>query len=294
MLTIGVDVGGTNIKSALIEVGDATKADTYKILKFASVPTEAKRGRDFVVANIIKSIEKFDWKGCGAIAVATAGTVDWDSGEVTYATATIPNYTGTALSKILSEHFGKRVVVINDAVSAIIGESFLGAGKNKWESVMMFTIGTGLGASLLTGKILDRETIIDTALGHFILHDDGMECTCGQKGCAEQYVSATALKRYGNENLYQLFHTSDVAQKKILSDFYKDLTRVISRSAELYSPSLVVIGGGIIEMSEYWWQNFLKEYRSKCVTPVSPASLGNKAGVLGSVYANLNGVFKKQ
>ena len=67
MLTIGVDVGGTNIKSALIEVGNATKADTYKILKFASVPTEAKRGRDFVVANIIKSIEKFDWKGCGAI-----------------------------------------------------------------------------------------------------------------------------------------------------------------------------------------------------------------------------------
>ncbi|MDE6474855.1 MAG: ROK family protein [Clostridia bacterium] len=294
MLTIGVDVGGTNIKSALIEVGDATKADTYKILKFISVPTEAKRGRDFVVANIIKSIEQFDWKDCGAIAVATAGTVDWDSGEVTYATATIPNYTGTALSKILSEHFGKRVVVINDAVSALIGESFLGAGKKKSESVMMFTIGTGLGASLLTGKTLDSKTIIDTALGHYILHDDGRQCTCGQKGCAEQYVSATALKRYGNENLYQLFHTSDVAQKKILSNFYKDLTRVISRSTELYSPSLVVIGGGVIEMSEYWWQSFLKEYRSKCSTPVSPASLGNKAGVLGSVYASINGVFKNQ
>ncbi|MDE7208440.1 MAG: ROK family protein [Clostridia bacterium] len=294
MLTIGVDVGGTNIKSALIEVGDATKANTYRILKFASVPTEAKKGRDFVVANIIKSIEKFDWRDCEAIAVATAGTVDWDSGEITYATSTIPNYTGTALSKILSEHFDKRVVVINDAVSALIGESFLGAGKKSLGSVMMFTIGTGLGASILTGKTLDSQTVMDTGLGHFILHEDGRQCTCGRKGCAEQYVSATALKRYGNENLYQLFHTTDVAQKKILSDFYKDLSRVIARSAELYCPSLVVIGGGVIEMSEYWWQSFLKEYRSKCSTPISPASLGNKAGALGSVYASLNGVFKNQ
>ncbi|MDE7191506.1 MAG: ROK family protein [Clostridia bacterium] len=294
MLTIGVDVGGTNIKSALIEVGDAKNGDTYKILEFVSIPTDAKKGRDAVVANIIKSIEHFDWKICEAIAVATAGTVDWDSGEVTYATETIPNYTGTALSKILSEHFNKRVVVINDAVSALIGEGFLGAGKKKSGSVMMFTIGTGLGASLLTGETLDSQTILDTKLGHFILHEEGRVCTCGQRGCAEQYVSATALKRYGNDNLYQLFHTSDISQKKILSDFYKDLSAVISRSAELYNPSLVVIGGGVIEMSEYWWQSFLKEYRSKCATPISPANLGNKAGVLGSVYAYLNGAFKNQ
>ena len=173
MLTIGVDVGGTNIKSTLIEVGDATKGDTYKILKFISVPTEAKKGRDYVVANIIKSIEKFDWKTCEAIAVATAGTVDWDSGEITYATATIPNYTGTALAKILSERFGKRVVVINDAVSALIGEGFLGAGKKKSGGIMMFTIGTGLGASLLKDKTLDSNTVIDTRLGHFTLREDG-------------------------------------------------------------------------------------------------------------------------
>ncbi|MDE5756381.1 MAG: ROK family protein [Clostridia bacterium] len=293
MLTVGVDVGGTNIKSALIEVGDVKDASSYRISKFVSIPTQASEGRDAVVANIIKSIEHFDWRACDIIAVATAGTVDWDSGEIVYATNTIPNYTGTKLSKILSEHFGKRVVVINDAVSALIAEGFLGAGK-RYDSVMMFTIGTGLGASFLTGKTLDSDTIVDTRLGHYVLHDDGRECTCGQKGCAEQYVSATALKRYGNDNLYQLFHTSDIVKKKVLSDYYKDLSKVIARSIELYDPALVVIGGGVIEMSEYWWQNFLKEYKSKCSAPIAPASLGNKAGVLGSVYANINGVFKNQ
>lgn len=293
MLTIGVDVGGTNIKSALIEVGDVNDENAYKILKFASLPTQADEGRDTVVANIIKSIEQFDWCACDVIAVATAGTVDWDSGEITYATDTIPNYTGTKLSKKLSEHFGKRVVVINDAVSALIAEGFLGAGK-KHDSVMTFTIGTGLGASFLMGKTLDSKTIIDTRLGHFVLHEDGRLCTCGQKGCAEQYVSATALKRYGNENLYQLFHTTDVVQKKVLSDYYKDLSNVIARSIELYNPSIIVIGGGVIEMSEYWWQNFLKQYKSKCSAPIAPASLGNKAGVLGGVYASIHGVFKNQ
>ncbi|MDE6276314.1 MAG: ROK family protein [Clostridia bacterium] len=293
MLTIGVDVGGTNIKSALIDVGDVNQANTYRILKFASIPTQAKDGADAVVANIIKSIEQFDWRACEKIAVATAGTVDWDSGEIVYATSTIPNYTGTKLSKILSERFGKRVVAVNDAVSALIAEAFLGAGK-KSDSVMMFTIGTGLGASYLAQKTLDSESAIDTKLGHYVLHEDGRLCTCGQKGCAEQYVSATALKRYGNENLYQLFHTADISQKKILSDYYKDLSRVITKSAQLYNPSIIVIGGGVIEMAEYWWQNFLKEYKSKCSVPIAPASLGNKAGVLGCVYANIHGVFKNQ
>lgn len=293
MLTIGVDVGGTSIKYALIEVGEAQNADTYKILKFVSIPSQASGGRDVVVANIIKSIERFRWQDCEVIAVATAGTVDWDSGEIVYATSTIPNYTGTKLSKILSEHFGRRVVVVNDAVGALIGESFMGAGK-KAESIIMFTIGTGLGASFLAGKNLDSNCVADTALGHCILHEDGRQCTCGKRGCAEQYVSATALKRYGNENLYHFFHSSDVLHKKVLLDFYKDLSAVIVRSIEIYNPSLIIIGGGVIEMAEYWWQNFLKEYRSGNSTSIARASLGNKAGALGSVYAGFNGLFKNQ
>lgn len=292
MLTIGVDVGGTSIKSALIEV-DETQPKPYTILQFYSIPTQASGGRDSVVANIIKSIENFNWRDCDYIAVATAGTVDWDSGEITFATQTIPNYTGTKLSKILSEHFSKRVTVINDAVSALIAESFLGAGKNA-DSVMMFTIGTGLGASYLRDRKLDSNSVIDTRLGHITLVENGLECTCGKKGCAEQYVSATALKRYGSENLYPLFNSDDVCCKKVLKDFYIALTKVTTEAIKLYSPSLIVIGGGVTEMSEYWWQSFLKEYKSVNTTPIAVANLGNKAGVLGSVYAMINGEFKKQ
>ncbi len=290
MLTIGVDVGGTSIKSALIEVDECGR---YEILQFNSIPTEASSGRDRVIANIIKSIESFDWKSCEHIAVATAGTVDWDSGEITFATKTIPNYTGAKVSSELSRHFSRRVVVINDAVSALIAEGFLGAGKRA-DSVMMFTIGTGLGASFLKDRTLDSNSVIDTKLGHMTLVEDGLQCGCGKRGCVEQYVSATALKRCGNDNLYQFFNTNDAVCKKLLQDFYKGLAKVASKAIELYSPSLIIIGGGVVEMSEYWWQNFLKEYKSVNSTPIAVASLGNKAGVLGSVYAMINGAFKAQ
>ena len=78
MLTIGVDVGGTGIKSALIKVGDVKCADTYEILDFSSMPTQASEGSEVVVRNIIKSIERYDWQKCDLIAVASAGTIDWD------------------------------------------------------------------------------------------------------------------------------------------------------------------------------------------------------------------------
>lgn len=293
MLTIGVDVGGTSIKSALIKVGDPKAAESYEIIKFATIPTEAAKGRDAIVDNIVKAIAQFDCAEFDAIGVASAGTIDWNSGDVTFATQALPGFTGLRLSKVLSEKLGRRVVAINDAVGALIGEGILGAGK-KYDSVMMFTLGTGLGASFLKDKALDSQSVIDTRLGHYCLYENGRDCFCGKKGCAEAYVSATALKKYGNENLYHLFKSNDAVQKKVLSDFYKDLTRVAVKSVELYSPDLIVIGGGVIELAEYWWQGFLKEYKAATAVPVACANLGNKAGVLGSVYAVLNGTFTQQ
>ena len=294
MLTIGVDVGGTSIKSALIEVGNSKNVDSYEILKFFSLPTEALKGRDAIVDNIVRSITQFGCLDeCEAVSVASAGTIDWDSGKVTFATQALPGFTGLELSKTLSEKLGRRVVAINDAVGALIGEGMLGAGK-KYGSVMMFTLGTGLGASFLKDKKLDAQSVVDTRLGHLCLYENGRDCLCGKKGCAEAYVSATALKKYGNENLYHLFKATDAVQRKVMTDFYKNLTKVALKSVELYKPDLIIVGGGVIELAEYWWQSFLKEYKSNCNTPVACASLGNKAGVLGSVYAMLNGTFNQQ
>lgn len=294
MLTIGVDVGGTNIKSALIEVADPKNADTYTIVDNYFLPTQAKEGRDVVVDNIIKSIEYFGCTDkCDAISVASAGTIDWDSGNVIYATEALPGFTGLELSKVLSKRLGKRVVAINDAVGAMIGEGFFGAGKN-YDKVAMFTLGTGLGVSLLQDKELNKNSVIDTRLGHLCLYPEGRLCLCGKKGCAEQYVSATALKKYGMDNLYQFFISNDVVHKKTLEDFYGDMIKVMQEAIRLYSPELLIVGGGVIELSEYWWQNFTKEYKKVCDTPVACASLGNKAGVLGGMYAMLNGKFECQ
>ena len=291
MLTIGVDVGGTGIKSALIEIDEQ---DNYKVLDSFSIPTQGKEGADVIINNIVHAIKHFDVDKADTIGVASAGTIDWDSGDVIYATDALMGFTGVKLSTILSQRVGKRVVAVNDAVGALIGECFEGAGK-KGARVMMFTLGTGLGASLLQSRHLDKDAVVDTRLGHICLHEGGRTCFCGKKGCAEQYVSATALKvNAKEENLYKVFTESDIISKTAVSDFIKDFIKVLSIAIEKYKPDLILVGGGVIELRQYWWQNFIIKYNKECSVPIIPATLGNKAGVVGAAVCVNKGRFENQ
>lgn len=291
MLTIGVDVGGTSIKSALIEIDNF---DNYSVVDTFSVATEGKSGREVIINNIVKAITHFDVEKADTIGVASAGTICWDTGECTYATDALIGFTGVKLSSELSKRIGKRVICVNDAVGALIGESFCGAGKDG-SRVMMFTLGTGLGASLLQSRELDSNAVIDTRLGHILLHENGRTCFCGKRGCAETYVSATAIKNNANNNdLLEVFTSTDKQNKKAVSDFINDFVAVLKVAIKRYNPDLILVGGGVIELKEYWWNDFLAEYNKHCTVKIVPAILGNKAGVVGASICVNKGKFSNQ
>ncbi len=291
MLSIGVDVGGTNIKSALIRTDQDGK---MSIVERYSLPTQGKEGAMVIIDNITKAITHFDISQADTIGVASAGTIDWDSGNVTYATDTLRGFTGIELSKLLTKRIGKRVVAVNDAVGALIGECVEGSGKGH-DRVMMFTLGTGLGASLLTSMHLDSNAVVDTRLGHLQIHPGGYVCTCGEKGCSEQYVSATALKREsGLDDLYELFDSQDERIQQVAHNFYVDFVTVLERAVEIYKPEIILVGGGVVELQKLWWKDFMQIYSAKLDTPIMPATLGNKAGVVGAVYCSIHGIFAKQ
>ena len=85
----------------------------------------------------------------------------------------------------------------NDAVCALIGELSL---REAPKDVTLLTFGTGVGgASLINGKIVRGRRFDAARWGHFSLHPGGRVCNCGKRGCAEQYLSATALLRAGRE-----------------------------------------------------------------------------------------------
>ena len=116
---------------------------------------------------------------------------------MTYATDALPGFTGYDFCKDLKETFSLPSTVINDATAAAVAEHYCGNPDGR---DVVLTLGTGLGSALVKPGVLNASCVEDLHLGHIILHEDGFLCKCGNKGCAEQYVSASALKRDSKQN----------------------------------------------------------------------------------------------
>lgn len=286
-----IDVGGTTIKSAVATVENPNDLKSYSLGAFSFVPTEAQKGFDKIRENIHASIAALIKKhGCERIAVATAGTVDWDSGKVTYATDALPGFTGYDFCKDVKETFALPSTVINDATAAAVAEHYYGDPEGK---DVVLTLGTGLGSALVKPGVLDATCVEDLHLGHIVLHENGYLCKCGTKGCAEQYVSASALKRdSGINDISQVFTKKEYAH--VRSDFFDNMRKVVEIAIDKYSPDDVVIGGGVVEIKNLWWNDFVATCDEKAKKALRPAVLANKAGVLGAAYSAMCGQFKNQ
>lgn len=290
MILACIDIGGTTIKYAAVKVENARDLRSYQLLSFNALPTEACEGFERIKQNVAHAVSLvLNEYECDSIAVATAGTVDWDCGKVTYATDALPGFTGYELCKDLREKFGMDVKVINDATAAAVAEHFYNAQSG---SDVVLTLGTGLGSALVKNAPLDCHCVEDLHLGHIILHEDGYLCKCGKRGCAEQYVSASALKRDSGQSDISLVFTDD-KYAKAKNDFFDALHSVVKYACDNYSPDNVIIGGGVVEIKQLWWDEFLS-LCNDCNAAVKPAVLANKAGVLGAAYSALCGKFSNQ
>ena len=286
-----LDVGGTTIKSAVVTVENTTDLKNYSLGAFSFVPTEAAKGFEKIRANIHASIASLVQKhGCERIAVSTAGTVDWDSGKVTYATDALPGFTGYDFCRDVKDTFSLPSTVINDATAAAVAEHYYGNPEGR---DVVLTLGTGLGSALVKPGILDKGCVEDLHLGHIILHEDGYVCKCGKRGCAEQYVSASALKRDSGQNdITRVFTDAKFAKAK--ADFFDNMRRVVEVAIDKYAPDDVVIGGGVVEIKKLWWNDFVAQCGERAQKALRPAKLANKAGVLGAAYSAMCGKFENQ
>ena len=134
MKILTLDVGGTEIKSALLS--------NEKIENYNESPSNGKLGGPYVLQNIINIIDSYQ-NHYDAIGISTAGQVDSEQGIIIYANDNIPNYTGTKLKEIIQNKYHKPVFIENDVNAAAIGEGALGAGKNE-RDFLCLTYGTGI------------------------------------------------------------------------------------------------------------------------------------------------------
>ena len=193
MLYLGVDLGGTNIKTALVD-------ESGRVLAEAARPTALPRPAEAVCDDIVAALRETaagHESEIAAAGVGCPGTVDGSCGQVLYSNNL--DWSLFPLRAYLEERLRLPVAIANDANAAALGEAAAGCAMGT-DSAVILTLGTGLGGGVvLQGRLLTGYTGAASEPGHMVIVPGGEPCACGNRGCFESYGSATALIRMTRE-----------------------------------------------------------------------------------------------
>ena len=295
---LGIDLGGTNTKYGVVtRTGDLVRA--------AVAPTPAGGGRATLLEHLkrvaVEARQLAETAGAepSALGIATAGWVDPKTGKVVYATENLPGWTGADIAGELAPVAGLPVYVENDANALAVGEKHFGAARGASDFVSV-TLGTGVGGGCYLGGRLNRGPhFFANGIGHMTLVFDGRPCTCGRAGCLEAYTNAAALLGYGAgrfptaEALIGAAHAGVTAAREALRTYARFLAAGLASVIQLLDPSLIVLGGGLVENNRLLVADLLEELPGRVTAwaarrlelVVSP--LGYHGGVLGAAAVAL-------
>jgi len=303
----GVDVGGTKILAGAVDGDGAVRARARVATPQDSTPEEMTDAIAEAVRQVAESVE------LEGVGVGVAAYVNADRSRAMFAPH-LP-FRDYPLDEALQDRLNLPVVIENDANAAIWAESRFGVAAGVAELIGV-TLGTGVGgAVIIAGHIQRGANGMGGEFGHIRVVPDGHPCKCGQRGCLEQYASGTALTRYGRELVAEkgegagmLHHLCEGKADKVTGPMVSEAAlagdaqaRAIfgtladwlgaglgSLTAAL-DPSLIVVGGGLVEVSELYLDRLReafaasltgKDYRQ--VPDIVPAKLGQDAGFLGA------------
>lgn len=285
---IGVDLGGTGIEAGVID-------EKGRIISQISSPSDGQLGRKAVLDRIRRVVDQLMDDDISAIGLGSPGFVDVDQGRILSLAGNIRGWAHTDLKGELGKYYDLPIAIGNDANLAALCEAWLGAGKDL-ETFIMITLGTGVGGAIYSrdqGLWLGHQ-YEGAELGHSILYPGGRECSCGQRGCVERYISGKGLE----ENYYSLREKSlggeeiiarlevDQEASLALDSFMDDLAVFLVSLKNTFDPQGIIIGGGLINAQAYWWEEVKERYRRACNSPgtmkILPASYLNQAGMIGA------------
>jgi glucokinase len=293
-LVIGVDVGGTTIKAALLD------SDGLEYRR-SERPTPRHLGPDAVIATTIEAIVELraqlpEGARLGAVGLVVPGIVDAEQGIAVYA-ANI-GWQQLPLRQIVAEAVGLPVILDHDVRAAGLAELELGAGRGLQE-VLFVALGTGIAAAVITrGQVSAGATGRAGELGHLPVFPDGEWCACGQRGCTETYASASALsRRYSAASGISDVPAKDVISRatagdRLADEIFQDAITALGRALVNYvllmDPELILIGGGMAASGAAVLQPLSREVQAGLAWRRAPAiSNGKFAGDAGRRGAGL-------
>ena len=292
---IGIDIGGTNMRIALV-------SRNGQLIRKLKEPTS-----EDLLDILLKSVNDLFSDEIEGICIGVAGLIDRENGRVLVS----PNLHFVEeinFLKVFKEKFRVPVFLENDANTAAFGEQWVGVGKN-FSHFVLLTLGTGIGGGIIYKKNLLR---ISAEIGHMSIDISGEKCPCGNAGCLETYASARAilsksislleqgreslLTEYCDGNFYKLTAEDinraaldgDNLARELLKETGRYLGIGIANIINIMSPEAVILSGGLTGAWDIYIQEAIKEASRRSLkqlfdmVKIVPSALLDNAGIIGS------------
>jgi len=299
---IGVDLGGTNLRIAAVD-------DQGTLIEKITLGTKVSLGRDHVIDDMCGAIEQVQQKYRASatllgIGIGVPGIIDMQSGLLRES-PNLPGWADYPVRAEIEQRLKTVVILENDANVAAFGEKWLGAARD-FDHMAMLTLGTGVGGGLVqNGSIWHGMNGMAGEFGHTTVEPEGHPCKCGNRGCVEQYASATAIVRMAREaiaandgselahaahsdpefsakSLYNLAIQGNEDARRIFRRVGRSLGIVLSAMVNSLNLPMYVIGGGVSSAWDAFAPSIFEELRQRSMVyaataPTDPLTNGRGA-----------------
>ena len=292
---IGIDLGGTNVRTVLVD-------DQGNILSETSGPSKADEGMEIVVEVIASQIRALDYEGCGGfenvlgIGIGVPGLVDPANKVIKFANNLV-GYEDFKICDVLAAEFSKPCFIDNDANVAGLAEALLGAGKG-YPSVYYITISTGIGGAFIyDGQVISGNNNHAGEVGNMIVDSNGIKNGPLNAGAIESRASGSALVKIGRNlvspdlvhagELFELAHQGHKQAARIANQAIDYYATMLANIALTIDPHCFVLGGGVMNSSDYFLADLTVRFNNLLYpgmvdkTPVLKAKL-EMPGALGA------------
>ena len=298
-MKIGIDIGGSHIGIGVVDKDGRIVEKIEKRLTEVEKRNIKKSIEDYIISNCLEFMKKYKIQSLG---IAMPGTAV-DGVILTSGNVGVKNYN---LKEKLGEKIDLPIKIRNDAKCAAMAENTYGALKEYDRSIFL-TLGTGIGgAAFVDGKLLTAGNRPGYEFGHMVIQKDGIECTCGRKGCFERYASMKSFKNNlrkalgvdettRGEELLKIIRDTKSGDKdyeiiqSVIEDFIDNLSIGIVNLINIFEPQVIGIGGSFVHFEDIFLENLREKVNSQSQRKsgrddfvIRTAVLGNDAGIIGA------------
>ncbi len=289
--SIGVDMGGTNLRIAAITTEG-------QLLEKITLGVKVALGRDYVIGEMCDAIHRLtgQYRGTGRFVgagIGVPGIIDMEHGMMRKS-ANLPGWSDYPVRDEIERRLGAKVFLDNDGNVAALGEKWLGAGREA-DNMAMLTLGTGIGGAIVLGsKLFYGMSGMAGEFGHVTIEPNGVPCGCGNHGCAERYASATAVVRMAREaiesgkapelakaassdpefsarSVYNLAIQGNPDAKRIFERFGEALGILLADLINILDLDMFVIGGGVVSAWDAFAPRMFSELRERSLVYAASA-----------------------